>query len=287
MTVSSALPVVAGTDASAAGLAAARAAAAQAVLHQRPLHLVAAYATGSAGSGAAPAADLTAAQRALAAATDQLGPHGTLVATSETAPGQLAEVLIERTRAAHIVVVPADTVPEPAPPTSPPATLVAAHAACPVIVVPTVTGTAAGPVLLAVDDEAELPAVTEFAFAEASARGVALRIVHVWPALPDAALGTLDPFAYRSAAADDEADRLLAEAVAGWGAKYPDVTVQRRAVHDPDIVQALIRQTAGSGLLVVGARHHPLASDQLLGPVTRALIGRTHCPLAVVPARRG
>ncbi len=28
------------------------------------------------------------------------------------------------------------------------------------------------------------------------------------------------------------------EAVAGWGAKCPDVTVQRRAIHDPDIVRA-------------------------------------------------
>jgi nucleotide-binding universal stress UspA family protein len=39
--------------------------------------------------------------------------------------------------------------------------------------------------------------------------------------------------------------------------------------------------------LVVGARHHPRVSDQLLGPLTSAPIGRTHCPLAVVPARRG
>nr|WP_240940156.1 universal stress protein [Planosporangium flavigriseum] len=142
-----------------------------------------------------------------------------------------------------------------------------------------------GPVLLGAEDEADGPAVIEYAFAEALVRGVMLRVVHVWAEPPDGALSTVDPFAYDVEAAAEDADRLMAEWLAGWDSSYPDVVVSREAMHHPNVAQALLGLSADAALIVVSARSHPDLSGMLLGPVTGALLGRTHCPLAIMPAR--
>jgi nucleotide-binding universal stress UspA family protein len=138
--------------------------------------------------------------------------------------------------------------------------------------------------VLGVNDEAEGPAVIEYAFVEALVRGATLRVVHVWAEPPDVAISTVDPFDYDASAATEDADRLTAEALAGWTGKYPDVVVRREPVHDPNVVHAMLGLSTDAALMVVGARHHTRLSGLLLGSVTGALIGRTHCPLAVVPA---
>jgi nucleotide-binding universal stress UspA family protein len=257
---------VAGIDDSAFGLAAARLAAAEAVLHRRPLRLL----------STDPAQTVS----------EIRDSHPALVIECETVPGELADVLIERSRAAHLVVVAAHhdhfTSPQPADPIG---AQVAAHAGCPVIIGPTGWAGMVGPVLLGADDEAEAPAVIEYAFVEALVRGVTLRVVHVWAELPAAALSTVDPFAYDAAAAAQDADRLMAEALAGWSSRYPDVVVRRQAMHHPDVARAMLALSADAALMVVGTRHHAGLSGLLLGPVTGALIGRAHCPLAIVPSR--
>jgi nucleotide-binding universal stress UspA family protein len=99
---------------------------------------------------------------------------------------------------------------------------------------------------------------------------------------PDTALGTLDPFSFDRAGATTDAERLLAEELAGWSEKYPDVAVHRQAVHGPDVANALARFASGAALLVVGVRSRPALSGQMLGAVSRRLIRQAPCPVAVV-----
>jgi nucleotide-binding universal stress UspA family protein len=163
---------------------------------------------------------------------------------------------------------------------------VAAHAACPVIIAGAPDGRR-GPIVLALDARAGATAATAFAFAEADLRGVELHAVYVSPEQPEAAFTTVDPFAYEADAADAESDRLLAEALAGWCRRYPDVVVRRRARHEPNIAAAMAREAGRAGLLVVGARDHPRLSARLLGSATTEIMRYATGPVAVVPSVNG
>jgi hypothetical protein len=78
----------------------------------------------------------------------------------------------------------------------------------------------------------------------AAARGAELTVVYIAPEDPEAAFGTVDPFAYDPEAAAAEADRLVAEALAGRGDAYPDVVVRRHAEHDPAVAWPCCTTTA-------------------------------------------
>jgi nucleotide-binding universal stress UspA family protein len=112
-------------------------------------------------------------------------------------------------------------------------------------------------------------------------------VVYVSPEQPEAALTTVDPFAYDQEAADAEGDRMLAEALAGWSRRYPDVVVRRRAWHEPNIAAAVARAAGRAGLLVVGTRDHPRFSARLLGSTTTEIIRTATGPVAVVPFANG
>jgi nucleotide-binding universal stress UspA family protein len=161
---------------------------------------------------------------------------------------------------------------------------IAAHASCPTLLVSDGRYDRWRPVVLAVDARSGVPAAAGFAFAEAAARGVELSVLYVARQVPDGALDTVDPFSYDPILAVEGADRLLAEALAGRCAAYPDVSVRRHTWHDPDVVRAIVHYAEKAGLLVVATRDHPLMSDRLLGTVTAALVDAAPCPLAVVPA---
>jgi nucleotide-binding universal stress UspA family protein len=125
------------------------------------------------------------------------------------------------------------------------------------------------------------PAIA-FAFEEAALRGVPLVAVHVWSGDPAGGLGTVDPYRYDLSAAWSAADRLLAEALAGWADRYPQVRVERQPRYDANVERAMLDAAEEAGLVVVGARRFPAFSPLLLGPVPRALIQRAACPVAVV-----
>jgi nucleotide-binding universal stress UspA family protein len=74
--------------------------------------------------------------------------------------------------------------------------------------------------------------------------------------------------------------RLLAEAVAGWRQKEPDVTVREVVVRDRT-ASALVAVGLTAELLVVGRRPHgPMGR---LGSATHGVLNRAGCPVAVVP----
>lgn len=140
----------------------------------------------------------------------------------------------------------------------------------------------AGPILVGVGGSAAGASALEFAFAEAAVHGVAVRPTLVWTGAPGSALDTLDPFAYELTQGQEEADRLLAESVAGWSNKYPDVHVERAAAFDASVASELARLSGSAAMAVVCARSHPHLSPLLLGSVTRTLLWSSGCPLAIV-----
>jgi nucleotide-binding universal stress UspA family protein len=117
-------------------------------------------------------------------------------------------------------------------------------------------------------------------------RGAPLVALNCWWQLPRKNLGPVYPGTYDDLErATAEARRLLAEAVAGWSADYPDVVLEQRPVHEMNTSIALINASREAGLVVVGSRGRGGFVGLLLGSVGRDLVGNAHCPVAVVHPR--
>jgi hypothetical protein len=80
-------------------------------------------------------------------------------------------------------------------------------------------------VLLGVDGSPANDPVVGFAFEEAALRCVPLVALHAWRHPVSTGPGDMLPLAYDLAEVEAEEARLLAEALAGWHDKYPDVTI--------------------------------------------------------------
>jgi len=168
---------------------------------------------------------------------------------------------------------------------------VAAYAASPVIVMrpPSRGGTTgggdtargardipgSGPVVLGIDGSTGSAAAVEFAFDEAAARGTGLIAVYPWGTMPYDA-GVDDPRVDQHTA-----DTALADALAAWQDKYPEVPVSHRAVHSLVPVHAILDQSAGAGLIVVAPRGGGFAGLPL-GSVGDSPVRHASAPVAVV-----
>jgi nucleotide-binding universal stress UspA family protein len=160
------------------------------------------------------------------------------------------------------------------------AVALAADAECPVVVVrgEAETPDPGGPVVVGVDGSPTSEAALAFAFEAAAARKVPLVAVHTWWDLfvdP-----TMAPLLDWDAIEVDER-ALLAERLAGWGEKYPDVPVERLVMRDRP-ARALVDQSMRAQLVVVGSRGRGGIAGLLLGSVSHAVLHRAHCPVAVV-----
>ncbi|WP_432072988.1 universal stress protein [Streptomyces wuyuanensis] len=151
-----------------------------------------------------------------------------------------------------------------------------ARARCPVVVVREPLSARAGRLHLVVGVDADSPcsAAIGFAFAEAAVRGVPLSAVSVSepPVLP---------FTDRERARERQRD-LLAEAVAGWSGRYPDVAVAEE-VRDGDPVGELVAASSTALAVVVGRSHRHLGTGIRPGRVVHGLLHRAGCPVIVVP----
>ena len=130
------------------------------------------------------------------------------------------------------------------------------------------------PVVVGIDGTPLSEAAIAFAFQAASARRAPLVVVHTWDGSVIAEL--VD---WQSAAV--EAEEELAERLAGWGAKYPDVAVQR-VVGRAAAARALLDQSTRAQLVVVGSRGHGEIAGLLLDSVSNALVHAAGCPVAIV-----
>jgi nucleotide-binding universal stress UspA family protein len=156
----------------------------------------------------------------------------------------------------------------------------AAHAACPIVVT---RGSAdpADPVLLGVDGSPVNDSAVGFAFEEAALRAVPLIAMHAWTDPVSTGPGDALPLVYDVAEVEAEEARVLAEALAGWRDKYPDVVVHselpRRGAR-----KALLDAAHRAQLVVVGTRGRGGFAGLLLGSVSQALLHHAACPVAVV-----
>ncbi|MED7953751.1 universal stress protein [Streptomyces sp. BE303] len=141
----------------------------------------------------------------------------------------------------------------------------AAHAACPVLIVRG-RPDPEGDVLVAVDGSGVGAEAVGFAFAEATARRAPLTALHAW---------------HPHTGPADRAEPVPADAVVGWREKYPDVDVRIRLV-EQHTRPALIEASRDAQLMVVGARGRGGFAGLLLGSTSQAVIQHAHCPVAVV-----
>ena len=149
----------------------------------------------------------------------------------------------------------------------------------PVLVSGTVPGPRRSVVAAAVDDDANPGRILRYAAAEARRLDVPLRVVHVWPGLGTSVRGARMSRHDRMC----DADCLLSAVLYDHLTQDEADATEREILHDEDAVSALIALSAEASLVVVGARSEPATGAEPLGDTVRALLGRTACPLAVLP----
>ncbi|MGO4616979.1 universal stress protein [Nocardia sp. 2YAB30] len=154
------------------------------------------------------------------------------------------------------------------------------HAHCPVAVIHGIATidavSATRPVLVGVDGTSNSVPAIELAFEEASRRKVGLVALHAWSDtsgldLPISGWGT----------AQQSAEVALAENLAGWNDRYPDVPVRRIVVADRP-VRSLLDESGNAQLVVVGSRGRGGFASMVLGSTSNALLHSVEVPMIVV-----
>ncbi|MFD6106481.1 universal stress protein [Nocardia salmonicida] len=139
---------------------------------------------------------------------------------------------------------------------------------------------ASGPVVVGIDGGPVSAAAVATAFAEAAERDTDLVAVHCWTEwhygeiLDEARAATLQDNLKTSE------DAVLAERLAGWSGKYPDVELTRDvSVLAP--TERLLHWSKSAQLVVVGSRGRGGFRGQLLGSTSGFLVQHAQCPVLV------
>ncbi|QIK76784.1 universal stress protein [Nocardioides piscis] len=285
--------IIVGVDGSADAERALRWAAEQAALERRHLAVVAvsglnqvptAAWANAAGSYVIPPAELAAQMQA--AADDAAGSarrlQPGLTVSAHTAHGDPRDVLVELSADAHLVVVGSrgrgvlrsrllGSV----------SATVARHAESPVAVCrPESPGSVRRGVLVGADGTLEGQAVLEVAFQHASARGLPLTVLH---AFHDVVAAVNGPHLVPATEGLLEKERLLlAESVAGFSEKFPDVHV------DVQLARGFARECLSEAseqwhLVVVGRHPTDSLARMVSSTVATAVVERAHTTVVVVP----
>jgi nucleotide-binding universal stress UspA family protein len=150
------------------------------------------------------------------------------------------------------------------------------YAYCSVAIVhdddPSLPHPSTAPVLVGIDGSSASELATAMAFDEASRRNVGLVALHAWSDVDVSEWPGIDWPATQSTG-----EEVLAERLAGWQERYPDVQVDRVVVRDKPARQ-LAQRSEDAQLVVVGSRGRGGFAGMLVGSV-----GETVTQLARVP----
>ncbi|MER7459354.1 universal stress protein [Micromonospora sp. NPDC126480] len=289
MTINTGAPVVVGVDGSAAALDAVRVAAREAEYRQRPLRVVHAFIWPLTGAPLGPAAGAPAhaglrnqAEQYVTEAVEQarkVAPD--LRITGVVADGAPTPVLVDEAREAALMVLGHRGLGGFAGLLLGSVTVqVSARAECPVLVVRG-EPRADGPVVVGVDGSELSKEAVAFAFEEAARRDAPLVAVHAWLYPTPVGPGDILPLVYDLEAFEAEEERTLAESLAGFAERYPQVTVQPRLVRGSP-ARVLVEESRQAQLVVVGAHGRGALGGLLLGSVSHAVLHHADSPLVIV-----
>jgi nucleotide-binding universal stress UspA family protein len=135
-----------------------------------------------------------------------------------------------------------------------------------------------GIVVVGVDGSEGARRALRWAATEARLRHATLRVIHAWSYL-DQPAGTFDP-----TYGDDDARRLLDQAVASLGPDGEGLEIERLTVCDLP-TRGLLEAATGADVLVVGARGLGGFQGLLLGSVSQQVASHAPCPVVIVRAR--
>jgi nucleotide-binding universal stress UspA family protein len=165
----------------------------------------------------------------------------------------------------------------------------AAHAHCPVVVVPADRATPPGPqhpVVVGVDGSPGSDKAVEMAAELAAGTGAELVVASAWdtPAMDHWSRIYLadDEWRHQSiATARNGGMERVAHARELVAERYPDLVV-RELVREGRADLLLADASSEAGLVAVGARGHGDLVSLLLGSTSRSVMHRAHCPVAIV-----
>ena len=90
------------------------------------------------------------------------------------------------------------------------------------------------------------------------------------------------PLGYDPVMAARDERLVLAESMAGWQEKFPEVEVHHRVTLGDHPVATLVRKSRDARLLVVGCRGRSAVRSVLLGSVSHGVLHHAKVPVAVV-----
>ena len=163
---------------------------------------------------------------------------------------------------------------------------VVSHSTCPVVVVREDSGVTEsskyGPVVVGVDGSDVSQKATEYAFAEAHARGSELIAVNTWMDMQvQASLAGLTAAQKEWEQTEKEQKQMMDERLSALAEKYPEVPVKKIVTRDRP-VRALAENAENAQLLVTGSHGRGGFKGMLLGSTSRALLQSAPCPMMVV-----